>query len=111
MSAVQELQVSARMQGSLAELRGLILEHYPDAKFRVSRSPDDPEAVHLRAVVDVDDIDEVVDLVLERMMALQIEENLPVFVIPVRALEPVPQQPRRLQAESPPAGGPQTQRG
>ena len=84
MSAVQEPQVSASMQGALAELRGLIQRHYPDATFRVSRSPDDPEAVQLRAVVDVNDIDEVVDLVLERMMALQIEENLPVFVIPVQ---------------------------
>ena len=75
-----------RLQSALEELRGLILRHYPDARFEISRGIDDPEAVHLVAAVDADDLDDVVDLVIERMMEIQIEEGLPIFVIPTRSI-------------------------
>lgn len=74
-----------RLHSALEELRGLILRHYPEARFEISRGIDDPEAVHLIAAVDVDDLDEVVDLVIERMMEIQIEDGLPIFVIPTRS--------------------------
>jgi hypothetical protein len=74
-----------RLQRAIKELRGLILRHYPEARFEVRRGIDDPEAVHLIAAVDTDDLDEVVDLVIERMMEIQIEDGLPVFVIPIRS--------------------------
>jgi hypothetical protein len=84
MAPEREPSLDGHMQRAIAELRGLVQRHYPTATFRVSRGFDDPEAIHLWATVDVDDPDEVVDLVLERMMALQIEDGLPIFVIPVR---------------------------
>jgi hypothetical protein len=71
-------------QAAIAELQALIKQHYPDATFRVECGTDDPEAIHLIAVVDVDDQSDVLDAVVDRMMEIQIEEELPIFVIPVR---------------------------
>jgi len=81
----RDLHLDGAMQAAVTELRELVTRHFPDASFRVSRGPDDPEAVHLHAVVDLDDPDLVVDLVIERMMQLQIEDGLPIFVIPARS--------------------------
>jgi hypothetical protein len=62
----------------------LVRHRYPDATFRVARSPEDPETILLKPVVDVDDRDEVLSLVLDRLGELQIEEQLPLFVVPLR---------------------------
>ena len=51
-----------KMQRALTELQGLISKRYPDAAFRVTRSPENPKTVLLKPVVDVDDRDEVVRL-------------------------------------------------
>jgi hypothetical protein len=45
---------------------------------------DEPEAVLLVTTVDIDDPDDVTDLVIERMMEIQIDQGLPIFVVPVR---------------------------
>ncbi len=78
-------QLTPRMQGAIRELEGMILDRYPGTRFRVGPGQDDPAAVHLTAVVDTDDTEEVVDLVIDRMMELQIQEELPLFVIPIRS--------------------------
>lgn len=76
-----------RMQAAIAELQERIRDRYPAASFRVQYSPDEPEAVLLKTMVDVEDRDEVLDVVAERMMQLQIEEGLPIFVVPIRPPE------------------------
>jgi hypothetical protein len=78
-----------RMQAAIAEFKAMITATYPTATFALGRGEDEPEAVHLTATVDVDDPDEVVDLVIERMLTLQIEEGVPIHVIPVRTPERV----------------------
>jgi hypothetical protein len=77
----------ARTQTALRELQTIIKQRYPDATFQVTRSQEEPEAIHLVATVDVEDRGEVLDAVMERMMALQIEQDLPIFVIPIRPRE------------------------
>jgi len=62
----------------------MILQHYPDASFEVGRGQDDPAAIHLMTTVDVEDTDDVIDVVIDRLMQMQIEDDLPIFVIPVR---------------------------
>jgi hypothetical protein len=52
--------------------------------------------------VDVDDADAVLDIVIDRVMELQIEEGLPVHVIPLRTPERVAAL-RRAQAAAAPA--------
>jgi hypothetical protein len=59
----------------------MIQAKYPTARFEVSQGHD-PIGLHLRAIVDTDNIDEVTDLVLDREMELQIEDGLPVYVFP-----------------------------
>lgn len=76
-----------RIAAAVAELEALIKDHYPTARFAVGPAPDEPDAVHIIATVDLDDPDEVADLVMDRMLTLQIEEGLPVHVIPIRTPE------------------------
>ena len=83
----REPKLSPRMQAAVDELKRLVREHYPDATFRVVRSAEAPRIVHLWATVDVADIDEVLDVVIDRVTELQSEEHLPVHVIPVRPRE------------------------
>ena len=87
MTDEQERPVDTRTQAALTDLKGLIKQHYPDATFHVMRSQDDPEAIHLVTTVDVEDRSGVLDVVMDRMMDLQIEEELPIFVIPIRPRE------------------------
>lgn len=87
MSAERIPKLNSRFRAALDELQTLIQHRYPQATFSVSRSQDDPAIVHLNTEVDVDDTDEVVDLVIDRMLELQVEEGLPVYVIPTRPLE------------------------
>ncbi len=89
MSADDSAQLDSRIRNALDELCGIILQHYPEATFHVSRAEDDPEIIHLTATADVEDTDEVVDVVIDRMLELHIDEGLPVYVIPVRPLERV----------------------
>lgn len=75
---------------ALTELRQILREHYPDAKFQVRRGIDDPESIHLVTTVDVEDTDTVLDVVIDRLMELQVEEGLPIIhVIPIRPIERV----------------------
>ena len=89
MSANQLRSRDPRVERALAELEGIIRGRYPDASFEVEHGRDDPRAIHLVATVDVEDRDNVVDLVIDRMMQIQIDEGLPIFVIPVRPPERV----------------------
>jgi hypothetical protein len=76
-----------RIAAAVAELEALIKDHYPTATFSVGPAADEPGAVHIIATVDLDDPDEVADLVMDRMLTLQIDEGLPVHVIPIRTPE------------------------
>jgi hypothetical protein len=53
----------------------------------IGPAEDDPGVTHIHATVDVDDPDEVLELVIEREMAFQIEEGIPVYVIPIQPRE------------------------
>ncbi len=78
-----------RMQQAVEELKGLVLERYPGATFRVAHSPEEPRIVHLWTTVDVEDTDEIMDVVIDRVTRLQTDEGLPIHVIPVRPRERV----------------------
>lgn len=90
----QPLRLNARTQEAVEELQRTIGERYPTATFAVTRAADDPGSIHLIATVDTDDPDEVGDLVLDRVVELQVDERIPVHVIPIRA-------PERVRAERP----------
>lgn len=74
-------------RAAVEELMALVAEHYPSASFAIGPGQDEPEATHIVATVDLDDPDEVVDLVIDRMLTLQIDEGLPIHLIPIRTPE------------------------
>jgi hypothetical protein len=67
----------------IAELRTKVAQRYPEATFEVFEG-EDPNGTYLRAIVDVEDTDEVVDLVVDRMLDLQVEEGLPLYFLASR---------------------------
>ncbi len=74
-----------RLQAAVAELQSLIHARYPSATFDVTPG-DDPAGLYPTATVDVEDTDEVFEVVVGRLLELQVEEGLPVYVIPMRPL-------------------------
>lgn len=93
MSPRQKIKIDERIRRALDELQALIRERYPTATFSVYRG-EDPEGIYLRAVVDVEDADEVVDVFRDRLLDMQIEEGLPIYVIPLEPVERVLEQMR-----------------
>ncbi|MGI8977205.1 MAG: hypothetical protein ACR2GS_10850 [Thermomicrobiales bacterium] len=77
---------SPKMQAAVDELQELIRSHYSETTFTVGDA-DDPDSVYMRAVVDVDDTDEVTDVLIDRLVDLQVDENLPIYVVTVRTPE------------------------
>lgn len=72
-----------RISKAIDELQLLIKGRYPTATFEIAKS-DDPNGTYLTTTVDLDDPDEVMDLVIDRLLELQVDEELPVYVLPVR---------------------------
>jgi hypothetical protein len=70
-------------------VREIIASRYPTTTFELARAADDPRSIHLLAVVDVDDPDEVGDLVVDRVVAFHVDDGIPLHAIPLRTLERV----------------------
>lgn len=77
-----------RVERAIADLKQSIRAEWPTAEFAISRG-DDPEGIYLDAEVDVDDTDVVMDVVVDRLLQLQIEEQLPIYLVVTRT-------PRRI---------------
>ncbi len=82
-------QVDPARRSAVDELTSLIKQRYPTASFTVGPGEDDPDATHITTTVDLDDPDEVVDMVIDRMLELQLDQGIPVYVIPIRMPERV----------------------
>ncbi len=74
-------------QRAIAELTALVRSHYPEARFDIAPGEENPDVTHIFATVDLDDPDVVVDLVIDRMLQLQIDAGIPVYLIPIRTPE------------------------
>ena len=84
MTARHVTRLPAQMEAALTELRKLIHEEYPDALFAVRRGVDEPESVELVATIDIENRDDILDLVIDRVLAFQIDDGLLIHVIPQR---------------------------
>lgn len=73
------------IQDAVKELQRLITTKFPTAVFEVGLG-EDPEGVYLTAAVDVEDLTVVFDIVADRLVQMQVEEGIPVYVVPVRPL-------------------------
>lgn len=74
-----------RMQAAIMELQGLIRQHYPNTTFEVVYG-DDPIGMYVVATVDVEDTEAVVDVYIDRLLKLQIDAGLAIYVVPLRPL-------------------------
>ena len=92
-----------RIAAALAEFQELIRARYTDAIFAISER-NDPPGVYLKAIVDIDDADPIIDLMIDRMLELQIEQEVPVWVLPLRpparVLASLPRKQRRRPARA-----------
>jgi hypothetical protein len=84
MSAERRAESMPGVVQALSELKHAIQTEYPDATFAVAPAQDDDKAIDLVATVDIPDPDEVMDLVIDRVLAIQLERGLPIHVVPVR---------------------------
>ncbi len=96
MTIEQSPLTDPKMQAAIAELQNLILDHYPTATFTVGAA-EDPEGIYMRAVMDIDDTDDVIALILDRLVDLQVQDELPLYVVPVRTPERIAAYKERLQ--------------
>lgn len=85
----QSFKLKPQMQAAVDELAGTIAASYPSAQLQVTRHPEESTTILLEATVDIDDTDQVVDLVFERMEQLRIDEGVPILVMPLRTPERV----------------------
>jgi hypothetical protein len=83
MSTRQKSLHDPRMTEAVRSLQTLISSHYPTATFRTFHG-EDPDGVYLRTAVDLDDPDVVMDLAIDRLLKYQLDEGLPVYLLPVR---------------------------
>lgn len=77
--------IDPQIAAALEELRGTIRGRYPGATFEVGEG-EDPGGIYMRATVDVEDTDDVVDVFVDRLLEMQVEQGLPIYVVPVRPL-------------------------
>jgi hypothetical protein len=69
------------------ELKQLILELQPEATFDLGPSGGDPTSIFLRAYVDLPEPFDLFDKISDRVMDIQIEEGIPLHVLPMRLHE------------------------
>ena len=96
------ISLTPRMEEAVQELEGIITKRFPQATFVVEEGSD-PKGIYLLTTVDIADTDEVIDLVGDRLLELQVEEGLPIYVTPLRPIERVVAQLREREAVGLPA--------
>ena len=86
------LMKDERMTAAITEIQQLISTTFPNASYTTAPQ-DDPEGIQLIAMVDIEDTDKVVDCFIDRLLTLQLDERIPLYVIPVRSPNRVASQP------------------
>ncbi|MGH2616105.1 MAG: DUF433 domain-containing protein [Thermomicrobiales bacterium] len=93
-----QIIITPRVQAALDELRAMIATHYPEAAFSVYTWYESA-GIYLSATIDTDDIDEVRDVFKDRLLDIQVEEGIPVYVDVRQPPERARAQARAIQEE------------
>jgi hypothetical protein len=75
--------LTPQLQRAVDELQHLIRRVDPLATFQVVPG-DDPTGTYVLATVDVEDTELIMDAYMDRLLTLQIDEDLPLYVLPLR---------------------------
>jgi hypothetical protein len=102
MRSESHVRLTPRLEDAVQELQGLITTRFPQAAFVVEEGCD-PEGIYLVTTVDIADTDEVMAIVGDRLVELQVDEGLPIYVTPLRPIERVVAQLRERETATPPA--------
>jgi hypothetical protein len=97
MSEEIQITITPRAQAALDELQAMIAACYPEATFAVEIGYE-PAGIYLVATVDVEDLDDVFDVVSNRLLDIQVEDGIPVSVTLRQPIERVMAQLREQQA-------------
>jgi len=88
MSQEHSVTLTPAMGKAANELKGMISERFPQASFVVEEGFD-PKGIYLVTTVDIADTDEVIDVIGDRLVELQVDEGLPLYVTPLRPIQRV----------------------
>jgi hypothetical protein len=102
MSQECPVPLSPAMEKAVNELKGKISERFPQASFVVEEGCD-PKGIYLVTTVDIADTDEVIDVIGNRLVELQVDEGLPIYVTPLRPIQRVIAELREREHATPPA--------
>jgi hypothetical protein len=102
MSQELAIPLSPAMKKAVNELKARISERFPQASFVVEEGFD-PKGIYLVTTVDIADTDEVIDVVGDRLVELQVDEGLPIYVTPLRPIQRVVAELREREHATPPS--------
>ena len=88
MKQERSISLTPAMEKAVNELKGTISARFPQASFVVEQGFD-PKGIYLVTTVDIADTDEVIDVVGDRVLELQVDEGLPIYVTPLRPIQRV----------------------
>ncbi len=88
MRTEHDLNLDRPMERAIEQLKAAITEQYPQAAFVIVRG-EDPEGIYLKTIVDLEDVDQVVDSILDKLYELQVERALPIYVVPLQPIDRV----------------------
>jgi hypothetical protein len=88
MSQERSVPLTPAMEKAVNELKGTIAARFPQASFIVEEGFD-PKGIYLVTTVDIADTDEVIDVIGDRLVELQVDEGLPIYVTPLRPMQRV----------------------
>jgi len=78
--------ITPEIEAALEELKRLVVARYPTATFSIEDG-NDPWGVFLVVTIDLEDTFELIDLVGDRLLDMQVEEGLPIYVLSERPVE------------------------
>lgn len=100
MTDEQPIALGPRMEAAVEEIKHLVQQRFPEATFELGFG-EDPEGLRLIVTIDREDMGDVVDLYIDRLVDMQVDERLPLYVIPVPTIERSLEMMRREQARTP----------
>lgn len=83
MMVSQLRKITRRERDAVEDFKRRLRDHYPDATFEV-KVGGEPDGVYLMATIDHESTFDVLDHINDRLLEVQVDEGLPVYVIPLR---------------------------
>jgi hypothetical protein len=88
MNQKRSVPLSPAMEKAVNELKGTISKRFAQASFVVEEGFD-PKGIYLVTTVDIADTDEVMDVIGDRLVELQVDAGLPIYVTLLRPIQRV----------------------